>query len=120
MRDLPEGGVRLKAREQRLVTFDVHAGTPFTKADVVDTAERDIVVTATADGAIIGGMVYRIDPELDMPFNDRTPEEKKEQCRDKARQLLECLNLPGDNVKCVRVRKIAIDVEMKGGEDCCD
>ena len=120
MRDLPEGGVRLKAREQRLVTFDVHAGTSFTKAEVVDTAERDIVVTATADGAIIGGMVYRIDPELDMPFNDRTPEEKKEQCRDKARQLLECLNLPGDNVKCVRVRKIAVDIEMKGGEDCCD
>ena len=120
MRDLPESGVRLKAREQRLVTFDVHAGTPFTKADVTATTERDIVVTATADGAIIGGMAYKIDPDLEIPFNDRAPEEKKEQCRDKARQLLECLNLPGENVKCVRVRKIAIDVEMKGGDGCCD
>lgn len=120
LRDLPEGGVRLKAREQRLVTFDVHAGTPFTKADVVVTAERDIVVTATADGAIIGGMTYRIDPDLEMPFNDRTPEEKKAQCRDKAKQLLECLDLPGDKVKCVRVRRIGIDVELKGNDDCCD
>lgn len=120
LRDLPEGGIRFKAREQRLVTFDVHAGTPFTKADVVTTAERDIVVTATADGAIIGGMTYRIDPDIEMPFNDRTPKERKERCRDKAKQLLECLDLPSDKVKCVRVRKIAIDVEMKGDDECCD
>ena len=120
LRDLPEGGVRLKAREQRLVTFDVHVGTPFTKADVVATAERTIVVTATADGAIIGGIAYRIDPDIEMPFNDRTPEQRKERCRDKAKHLLECLDLPGDKVKCVRVRKIAIDVEMKGDDECCD
>jgi len=120
LQGLPDGGIRLKAREQRLVTFNVHAGMPFTKTDVVDTAQHDIVVTATANGAIIGGMTYRIDPDLEMPFNDRTPEEKKEQCRDKARQLLECLDLPSDNVKCVRVRKVSIDVEMKGDGGCCD
>ena len=120
LRDLSEGGARLKAHEQRLVTFDVQAGAPFTKADALAETERDIVVTATADGAIIGGMVYRIDPDLDMPFNDRTPEEKRRQCRDKTRQLLECLDLPGDKVKCVRVRKIALDIEMKGDEGCCD
>lgn len=120
LRDLPDGGARLKAREQRLVTFEVHAGAPFTKADAAAAAERDVVVTAAADGAIVGGMVYRIDPELEMPFNDRTPEERKEECRDKARQLLECLNLPSGKVKCVRVRKIAIDVEMKGDDGCCN
>ena len=109
----------MKAREQRLVTFNVHAGMPFTKTDVVDAAQHDIVVTATANGAIIGGMTYRVDPDLEMPFNDRTPEERKEQCRDKARQLLECLDLPSDNVKCVRVRKVSIDVEMKGDGGCC-
>ena len=71
MRDLPADGARLKSREQRLVIFDVHAGAPFTKADVEAATERDIVVAATADGAIIGGMIYRIDPELDVPFNER-------------------------------------------------
>jgi len=30
------------------------------------------------------------------------------------------LDLPSGKVKCVRVRKIAIDVEMKGDDCCCD
>ena len=120
LRDLPRDGVRLKANEQRLVTFDVHEGAPFTKADTTATTERDIVVTATADGVIIGGMVYRIDPELDIPFNDRTPGDKKDKCRDKARQLLDCLDLPSSKVKRVRVRKVAIDVEIEGGDCGCD
>jgi hypothetical protein len=120
LRDLPQGGIRLKAREQRLVTFEVQPGTSFTRADVENTSERDIVVTAMADGAIIGGMTYRIDPSIEIPFNERAPEEKQAQCRDKARQLLDCLDLPGEDVKCVRVRKISIDVEMKGDAGCCD
>ena len=120
MHDLPADGARLKAREQRLVTFDVHAGAPFTKADATVATERNIVVTATANGAIIGGMVYRIDPEIDIPFNDRTPGDKKDVCRDKARQLLDCLDMPSNKVKCVRVRKIAIDIEMKDDDCGCD
>jgi hypothetical protein len=120
LRDLPADGARLKAHEQRLVTFEVHAGAPFTRADATATTERDIVVTATADGAIIGGMVYRIDPDLDMPFNDRTHGDKKDGCRDKARQLLDCLDLPSSKVKCVRVRKVAIDIEMKDDDCGCD
>ena len=120
LRGLPEGGLRLKAHEQRLVTFEVQAGTSFTKADVESTMERDIVVTAMADGAVIGGMTYRIDPDIEMPYNERPPEEQKAQCREKAKQLLACLDLPGEDVKRVRVRKISIDVEMKGGDDCDD
>jgi hypothetical protein len=120
LRDMATTGVRLKAHEQRLVTFEVHAGAEFTKADANAATERDIVATATADGAIIGGMVYQIDPELDMPINDLTPEQEKEGCRDQAKQLLDCLGLPSDKVKCARVRKIAIDVQMKGDDCCCD
>lgn len=120
LRDLPADGARLKAHEQRLLTFDVHAGVPFTKADTTAATERDIVVTATADGAIIGGMVYRIDPDLDMPFNDRTSGDKKDGCRDKARQLLDCLDVPSNKVKCVRVRKVAIDIEMEDDDCGCD
>ena len=69
--DLPAVGARLNAREQRLVTFDVQAGEPFTKADAEAARKREIVVTVTANGAIIGGMIYRLDPKLDMPFNER-------------------------------------------------
>lgn len=115
--DLPDNGVRLKSGQQQLVTFAVHAGAVLTRADVLDAAERDIVVTATADGAVIGGMVYRLDPDLEFPFNDLAPG-SEQVCRDKARQLLECLNLPGGVVKGVHVRKVAIEVDMEG-DGCC-
>lgn len=120
LRDLPAAGVVLKANEQRLVIFEVQAGTPFTKADVQSAAERDIVVTATADGAVIGGMVYSIDPALELPYNDRPKDDKGSRCRDKAKDLLECLDLPDSKVKCVRVRKVSIEVEMQGGDCGCD
>jgi hypothetical protein len=71
LRNLPAMGARLKAHERRLVTFDVQAGKPFSKADAEAAADRDVVVTVTANGAIIGGMTYRIDPALRMPFNKR-------------------------------------------------
>lgn len=88
LRDFPAEGTHLKAREQRLVTFEVHAGEPFTKADASAANERDIVVTATADGAIIGGMVYRIDPELEMPFNDSKHQDERKGCRGMWRHFL--------------------------------
>lgn len=115
--NLSENGVRLKSGQQQLVTFALHAGAAFTRADVLATAERDIVVNATADGALIGGMLYRVDPDLEMPFNDAVPGSAA--CHDKAQQLLECLNLPGGVVKGVRVRKVAIDVDMEG-DGCCN
>lgn len=120
LRGLPENGLRLKPREQRLVTFDVHQGSPFTKADVLAASERNIVVTAKADGAIIGGMVYRIDPDLDRPYNDQTPNDKTDRCRDQAKRLLDCLDVPSGKVKRVRVRKVAIDVEMNDDDCCCE
>ncbi|MBK8803293.1 MAG: hypothetical protein IPN71_14785 [Fibrobacteres bacterium] len=119
IRDLPEG-TRLKANEQRLATFEVHAGAPFTKEEIQATTERDIVVTARANGEVIGGMVYAIDPELEYPYNDLSPDERKDCCREKAKELLDCLNLPGEMVKKVSVRKIAIDVELDGGSCGCD
>jgi hypothetical protein len=117
LRHLPEGGLRLKGGEERLVTFEVRAGSPFTKEDVIASTERKVTVMAMADGAIVGGMVYQIDPNLELPYNDRKPQDKKDKCRDKAEELLECLNVPDGNVKRVHVRKIAIDVEM--ADDCC-
>ena len=76
---LPESG-RLKSGEQRLVTFKVHAGQRFTKSDAEETSERDIVVNAALDGVVIGGMIYHIDPNLEMPFNQRREAGKKRGC----------------------------------------
>jgi hypothetical protein len=72
--NLPEEGQLMKAREKRFVVYDVHPGKDFTKGDVAAMSERRIIVTVTADGAIIGGMIYEIDPEMKMPFNERADE----------------------------------------------
>jgi hypothetical protein len=117
VRDLPASGTRLKAQEQRLVTFEVHAGTAFTKAEAAAEANRDIVVTATADGAIVGGMVYHIDPELERPYNDGKKGDRNGECCVQAQRLLECLDLPSETIKRVRVRKVAIDIDM-GDKEC--
>ncbi|MET1078128.1 MAG: hypothetical protein ABWY06_08915 [Pseudomonas sp.] len=116
--DFPEAGVWLKPHEQRLVRFEVHPGQAFTREQVEATTERDILVTATANGAIIGGMVYRLDPALKCPYNDRPKGDRGRRCRDKAKDLLECLDLPDGKIKCVRVRKVSIDVEMDDSCDC--
>jgi len=68
--DLP-ADTHLNSREERFVMFAVQAGDPFTKADVEAETNRDIVVTVTANDGIIGGMTYRLEPALDMPFNQR-------------------------------------------------
>jgi hypothetical protein len=75
--DLPAGGARLNARKQRLVTFHVRAGKPFTKAHAKSATKRDILVTVTANGAVIGGMTYRLDPELDTPINERATRSRR-------------------------------------------
>jgi hypothetical protein len=45
-----------------LRAIGVHAVAPFTKADAEVSTERDIVVTVTANGAPIGGMICRSIP----------------------------------------------------------
>ena len=64
-------------------------------------------------------MTYSIDPTLEIPFNDRPRDDTKKDCRAQAEQLLNCLDLPGGKVKKVRIRKVAIDVEMEGDGCCC-
>ncbi len=110
----------LRSREQRELTFEVVPGTPFDKADVEAASERDIVVTVTADGGPLGGMVYQIDPTLDhvedrpggVPGGVDT-----KRCVEHATELLECLDLHGHDVKSVRVKKVTIEVGMEG--ECC-
>ena len=77
------------------------------------TRDRYIEVTLLADDMVIGGMTYRLDPALKrppVPTGDRD-------CRDRARELLRCLNIPDAKVRDVHVRKVSIDVCME--DDCC-
>jgi hypothetical protein len=79
---------------------------------VNDTEDRDIVVTLLTDGMVIGGMTYRLDPSLKAPPE---PAGNGQDCRDRARDLLRCLNLPSGKVRDVHVTKVSIDVCMDDG-----
>jgi hypothetical protein len=65
-------------------------------------------------------MVYRVDPTLDR-VEDRPgatpggPDPKR--CIEHAKDLLECLDLHGHDVKSVRVKKVTLEVGMEG--ECC-
>ena len=123
---LPKEGLVLKSGEQRLLSFELHEGANFTRAEIAAEKQRDISVNASADGALLGGMVYHLDPEIERPFNEIEPTSGKGKCREQAQQLLACLDLPASQVGCVRVSRVSLDIEMKRGAcgggtcgDCC-
>ena len=70
VRGLPGPDERVKPGERRLVTFEVRPGREVDPDEVRQAEEQDIVVTATADGAPVGGMAYRLDNDLKAPHND--------------------------------------------------
>ncbi|MCL2288455.1 MAG: hypothetical protein FWC33_04690 [Candidatus Bathyarchaeota archaeon] len=70
LRDLSDNGVIMKSFEQRKVIFDVVAGKSFTSDDVKRADICDIDVIATANGAILGGVSYTIDPDITFPANE--------------------------------------------------
>lgn len=110
----------LEPRKQRELVIDLQPGAPFERADVEASDERDIVITVLADGSVMGGMTYRMDPAIQRPRNPlggRPAGAEAERCKTHAAKLLECLNLHGQNVRSVRVRKVTIDVGME--DECC-
>lgn len=117
-RGLQRNRFRLDPREQRELVLEVDPGGSFDRTDVEAAQERDIVVTVDADGAMIGGMTYRLDPTMEQPTNvpGGAPVGTDERCRVHARRLLDCLDLHGHDVRKVRVRNITVDISM--GDDC--
>lgn len=61
--DVPEELV-LDPGEKRQVTLKLLPGRRFTADQVRATQDRDIAVTLLADGMVLGGMTYRLDPDL--------------------------------------------------------
>jgi zinc metalloprotease ZmpB len=51
--------------EKRQITLELHPGHHFTGDQVRETEDRDIAVTLLADGMVLGGMTYRLDPDLE-------------------------------------------------------
>jgi hypothetical protein len=116
-RGLPKARFTLSSRKQRELVIELEEGSPFERADVEATEDRDIVLTLMAGGAVIGGMTYRLDPTLERPQNvpGGRPVGRDERCRIHAGRLLDCLDMHGHNVESVRVKKVTVDITMEDG-----
>lgn len=104
----------LGPREHRLLRLELAPGSDFTPDEVAGTSDRDISVTLLENDLVLGGMTYRLDPALNAPPRGR---KGGRDCRTPARELLDCLDIPGDKVRDVRVTRVSIDVCMDDG--CC-
>lgn len=112
---------KLGPREKQAVPLKLVPGDDFTPDELAGGKELDIEVDLFADGMILGGMKYRVDPELREPSGGKKGDRSR--CREAVQALLECLEAPhGDRIEDVHVREVrgatvSIDVELgrKGG-----
>ena len=106
----------LKANEKRRIQLTLKKGTEFTKADIEGSADRMINVSLLANGILLGGMSYYVDPNLKKPSGGKQTQGKD--CDGAAQKLLDCLKISGDKkVKKVCVKKVSLDIELDN--DCC-
>ncbi len=106
----------LKAGEKRRVQLKLKKGSEFTKVEIEGAADRMINVSLLANGILLGGMSYYVDPNLNKPSGGKQPGSKD--CDGAAQKLLDCLNISGDKkVKKVCVKKVSVDIELDN--DCC-
>lgn len=113
---IPNNRFELQSGKQREIVIDLRPGKGFDKNQVERAADRDIQISVYADGALIGGMAYRLDPEIRQPYNTI----RKPECTEKAQELLECLNISGQQVKKVHVQKVTVDIQLCDDDcNCC-
>lgn len=119
VRFLSPGGTEFSVgpRNSRIVEFELIPGADFSAADVIAAgADRIIEFYTLADDMLVGGMSYIIDPHMDKPAREFPEGMKAKECSEIAKKLLECLNCPADEVKSVQIKRLCVDIELKG--DC--
>jgi hypothetical protein len=121
----------LRAGTAKDVRFDLVVGRPeaLERLAALPAEERELVITARADGRVIGGMTYALDPALkaepapreDEPNHHHHDDQdqqhdgdgrSEEACRRSASQLLHCLGEDLGDVRSVRVSRVVLDVEL--------
>ena len=125
---------KLEPGESREIVMQLQRGSDFTADDVDDASERTIRVGPRADGILVGGMSYELDPKLRYPtrFGGKAkprPGEPghvhDENCgcdRDDrvdyvAETLMQFLKGRHQRVREVEIRKVIVEIEF---DDCDD
>lgn len=107
----------LEPGQSRELVMKWKPGTEFTAEDVRRQNQRTIHIESYADDILIGGMSYELDPNLkSMP--SPWPGKPPRHCRGRAKEMLDCLDLPVDKVRSVRIRKITVDIEVENRGEC--
>ena len=109
-KDLQRSRFVLKPGEKRPIVIDLVPGKTFTSEQVQQTEDRDIAITLFANDMLLGGMTYRLDPDLKEPMNQ--PPDDVTTHNEKATELLKSLHLNGRKVANVRVRNVSLDIEL--------
>jgi hypothetical protein len=112
---LDDDRIVLKPGVRREVVLRLKAGENFTRDAVLAAGICDIRVTVRANGDLLGGMTYRLDPELTRPYNAR-PGAKRD-CTRPAKALLDCLGIHDQDLKDIQVKEIIVGFKMR--EDDC-
>jgi hypothetical protein len=122
----------LEPGESREIVMRLHEGAPFTKDTVAMAQERTIRVSARADGMLIGGMSYQLDPAIkrphrleDKPGPGEPGHTHDEHCGcptrhaidDMAAVLVRTLNRRSTRVREVEIRKVLVEIEFEGCDD---
>ncbi|WNM62494.1 hypothetical protein [Candidatus Nitrospira neomarina] len=108
-------GFTLASGAKREVFIKLHPGKPFKRDAVEATKNRDIRIDVLANDNLIGGMTYRLDPDLSRPWNVDRPKDKG--CLDEAQSLADCLGVKQEIGK-VCVKEIVVSLKVKK-DDCC-
>lgn len=106
----------LKPGIKKEIYLDIKEGKEFSREMVLQNAHDSIItVTAYADGIIIGGMSYQIDPNMKKSnVTNKGGISKIGDC-DIATEILKCIKT--EKVTSIRIKKINLDIEFTD-DDC--
>ena len=108
---------RLKPGEKRRVELRLVAGTKFTADDIRNSDDRNINVKLQANGMLLGGMTYLVDPDRVKPNPRKDRPGLK--CNDAGQDLIDCLKLPiKQKVKKVCLTRVSVDLILENDCDC--
>jgi zinc metalloprotease ZmpB len=92
-------------------------GKDFTVAEVLSAGDLTIHVTGYADGILVGGMAYALDPSLKGPASAKPCEVVSKEREGVAKELLDLFSLDDERIKRVRLRKVVVEIDFE--DDCC-
>ena len=110
-----DAGFTLSSGAKREVFISLHPGQALTRDAVLASADRDIRIDVLANDNLIGGMTYRLDPDLTEPWNTGRP--KEHGCLEPAQRLADCLGIKQD-IGQVSVKEIVVSLKVKDS-GCC-